>query len=272
MELRPVAGALGAEVHGLDVRKLTPEIEDGLRAALDRYQVLFFRDQPLEPAHHRALARVFGPPRPHPAYPTIEGYDELSILEVTPEAEPTIDTWHTDMTFMAEPPRGTVLHGVVIPDYGGDTLFASIGAAFESLSDRMQRLVDGLEAEHSFEWGFRHSLGAPGGRERLAEAVLAHPPVRHPVVSRHPSTGRPSLFVNRLFTTRILGLSERESRSILELLCDHIVTPEHTCRFRWAPDSIAIWDNRATQHRPINDFWPGHRRMQRITIAGGRPR
>lgn len=272
MELRPVAGALGAEVRGVDVRELTPELAESLRAALGHHQVLFFRDQALAPAEHRALARVFGEPQPHPAYPTIEGFDELSILEVTPEAPPTIDTWHTDMTFMAHPPLGTVLHAVVVPEAGGDTLFASLGAAFESLSDRMQRLVDGLEAEHSFEWGFRHSLAAPGGRERLAEAVAANPPVRHPVVRRHPETGRAGLFVNRLFTTRILGLRESESRAILDLLCDHIVTPEHTCRFRWAPDSIAIWDNRATQHRPVNDFWPAHRRMQRITIAGDRPR
>lgn len=271
MELRRVAGSLGAEVLGLDARDLSSADGEALRSALREHQVLFLRDQPLEPAHHRALAEVFGEPLPHPAYPTIEGFPELSVLEVTPAERPRIDTWHTDMTFMTEPPLGTVLHGVVIPEAGGDTLFASLGAAFDSLSDRMQRLVDGLESEHSFAWGFRHSLAAPGGFERLADAVAANPPVRHPVVRRHPATGRKGLFVNALFTTRILGIPESESRAILDLLYDHIVLPEHTCRFSWAPHSIAIWDNRAVQHRPVNDYWPAHRRMQRITIAGDRP-
>ena len=273
MQFEPVAGNIGALVTEVDLTtSLSDDAAETLRAGLASHQVLFFRDQPLTPAAHRALARIFGDTQPHPAYPTIDGYPELSILEVTPEAPPKIDTWHTDMTFMERPPLGTVLQGIIIPPAGGDTLFASLGAAFDSLSPALQRLVDGLVAVHSFEYGFRHSLAEPGGRERLADAVAQNPPVRHPVVRRHPVTERPMLFVNPLFTTSIDGLSEREGRQLLDLLYAHIPKPEHTCRFRWRPNSVAIWDNRATWHRPINDFWPALRRMQRITIAGDRPR
>jgi taurine dioxygenase len=272
MELHPVAGSIGAEVSGLDLtRSLSESACAALSEALARHQVLFFREQPISPAAHRALARAFGEPAPHPAYPTIEGYPELSILEVTPDAPPKIDAWHTDMTFMECPPLGSILHGVIIPPVGGDTLFASLSAAFDSLSDRLRSFVDGLVAEHSFAHGFRHSLAEPGGAERLRHAVAANPPVHHPVVRTHPVTGRKLLFVNALFTTRIVGMRESESRALLDLLYAHIVEPEHTCRFRWQKDSIAIWDNRATQHRPVNDFWPGLRRMQRITVRGDRP-
>ena len=273
MEFEPIAGALGAEVAGLD---LTAPLDDDarteLRGALATHQVLFFRDQPMSAQNHRDLAHVFGETQPHPAYPTVDGYPELSILEVTPDAPPKIDTWHTDMTFMERPPLGSILHGKIIPPAGGDTLFASLGRAFDTLSEATRRMVDGLVAEHSFAYGFRHSLAEPGGQERLGATVRANPPRQHPVVRRHPVTGRRVLYVNPLFTTRIVGLRESESRGLLELLYDHIKTPEHTCRFRWRPESVAIWDNRATWHRPVNDFWPGLRRMQRITIAGDVPR
>lgn len=273
MEFLRVAGALGAEVCGVD---LTHDIEaataDFLRQGLAKHQVLFFRDQALTPANHRALAEVFGATQPHPAYPTVDRYPELSILEVDESAPPKIDTWHTDMTFMERPPLGSLLHAQVIPPFGGDTLFASLGRAYETLNERLRASLEGLEAEHSFAHGFRHSLAERPNDERLKRAVAENPPRRHPVIRTHPVTGTKMLFVNRLFTTRILGLAEAQSDALLQMLCDHIVLPEHTCRFRWQPLSLAIWDNRATQHRPINDYWPGHRRMQRITVAGDIPR
>ncbi|MEL6177700.1 MAG: TauD/TfdA family dioxygenase, partial [Myxococcota bacterium] len=185
---------------------------------------------------------------------------------------PKIDSWHTDMTFLQEPPLGSILHGVIIPPTGGDTMWASLSAAYNALSPAMQALLDGLEAIHDFAWGFRHSLAEPGGRERLAAMLDANPPRRHPVVRTHPESGKKGLFVNPLFTTRILGLTEPESDALLAFLYRHMVTPEFTCRFRWEPDSVAFWDNRITLHRPVNDYWPGHRRMQRITITGDRPR
>jgi taurine dioxygenase len=269
----PLAGALGAEVSGIDLRQ---PIDDATFAALEagllQHQVLFFRDQPIGPDHHRALARRFGEPVGHPAYPHIDGYPEINVLESTAENPTKIDTWHTDMTFMERPPLGSILRGRIIPTHGGDTMFASLFAAYDGLSDRMQRYLDGLSALHAFAHGFRHSLAEPGGWDRLGEAVRANPPVRHPVVRTHPRSGRKALFVNRLFTTHIDGLSEAESTAVLNFLYEHLETPEYNCRFRWTPDAIAFWDNRATLHRPVNDYFPAHRLMERITIGGDRPR
>ncbi|NVB40504.1 taurine dioxygenase [Pseudenhygromyxa sp. WMMC2535] len=273
LEIHPIAGPLGAEIHGVDLRApLEPALVEQLRAALLEHQVIFFRDQPLSPSDHAAFARSFGEPALHGAYTHVEGFPELTILEVTPESPPKIDTWHTDMTFMECPPLGSILRARVIPPRGGDTMWASLFAAWEGLSDRLQRYLDGLEAVHDFRHGFRHSLAEPGGEARLREMISAHSPVRHPVVRTHPESGRKALFVNRLFTTRLVGLSERESDAMLAMLFEHLETPEYSCRFRWRPDSIAFWDNRATLHRPVNDFWPAHRRLERITIAGDLPR
>ncbi len=273
LAFHPLAGALGAEVSGIDLRQ---PIDDALFAALEagllEHQVLFFRDQAIEPSHHRALARRFGEPVPHPAYASIDGFAEINVLESTAEHPTRIDTWHTDMTFLESPPLGSVLRGRIIPARGGDTMFASLFAAWEGLSERMQRYLDGLAAWHSFAHGFRHSLAEPGGWERLGAAVRANPPVRHPVVRTHPRSGRRALFVNRLFTTHIEGLREAESDALLRFLFAHLETPEFSCRFRWTPEAIAFWDNRATLHRPVNDFFPAHRRMERITIGGDRPR
>jgi len=269
----PVAGAIGAEVTGIDLREPIDDTTFAtLEAGLLQYQGLFFREQRIGAEHHLALARRFGEPVPHPAYPQVDGFPEINILESTPDKPTRIDTWHTDMTFLERPPLGSILRARIIPAYGGDTMFASLFAAFDSLSDRMQRYLSGLFALHSFAHGFRHSLAEPGGWERLGEAVRANPPVHHPVVRTHPHSGRRALFVNRLFTTHIEGLREAESDAVLGFLFDHLETPEHSCRFHWAEDSIAFWDNRATLHRPVNDFFPAHRRMERITIAGDRPR
>jgi taurine dioxygenase len=272
VSFHPIAGALGAEVRDIDLRV---PLDEPSVAALTRgfveHQVLFFHEQDIGPAEHLALARHFGEPVAHPAYPTVEGFPDINILEVTPAAAPKIDSWHTDMTFLERPPLGSILRARVIPEVGGDTMFASLSAAYEALSDRMQRYLDGLEAVHSFAHGFRHSLAEPGGAERLAPAVAKNPPVRHPVVRTHPVSGRKGLFVNRLFTTMIVGLDERESDAVLNFLFAHLEVPEFACRFRWRPGSIAFWDNRATLHRPVNDYWPAHRRMERITITGDRP-
>ena len=273
----PVAAALGAEVEGIDLREPIDDALFGeLRAGLLEHQVLFFREQDIEPAHHLALARRFGEPVAHPAYETVTGFPQINILEVTTDAPPKIDCWHSDMTFQERPPLGSILRARVVPERGGDTMWASLFAAFDTLSDRMKSYLSGLSAVHSFAHGFRHSLAEPGGAERLSDAVKANPPVRHPVIRTHPDSGRKALFVNRLFTTQLVGehglLDEAESRAILDYLFDHLETPELTCRFRWEPNSIAFWDNRATLHRPVNDFWPAHRKMERITIAGDRPR
>lgn len=273
IEFQPLAVEIGAEVTGVDLRGGLEEAAlEVLRQGLGRYLVLFFRDQRIEPQDHLALARAFGEPVPHPAYPNVEGFPAITVLESTPERPTKIDAWHTDMTFLERPPLGSILRACELPEVGGDTMWASLYAAYEGLSGRMQHYLEGLRASHSFAHGFRHSLAEPGGWQRLAPAIRRHPPVEHPVIRTHPVSGRRLLFVNRLFTTHIVGLGEAESAAILEFLFDHLETPEFSCRFRWRRDSLAFWDNRATLHRPINDYLPAPRRMQRVTIAGERPR
>lgn len=275
MRCEPLTRHIGAVVRDVDLTEpLTDEVVSGLRQALLTHEVIFFRGQAIEPQHHRALAQAFGEPVPHGAYPHVEGFVEVNILENDPRTQttpPKIDSWHTDMTFLERPPLGSILHGVIIPPAGGDTMWSSLSAAYRALSDRMKAYLEGMEAVHDFSYGFRHSLAEPGGRERLAQMVRDNPPRRHPVIRTHPESGKKVLFVNPLFTTRLVGVPEAESDAILSFLYEHMVTPEFTCRFVWEPDSIAFWDNRVTLHRPVNDYWPGHRRMQRITIKGDRP-
>ncbi len=272
MQIRRVAGALGAEITGLDLSsELTAETATALRSLLNEYEVLFLRDQAIDPRQQRALAAVFGPLQTHPAYGTVPDLPEVMILESTRENPSKIEVWHSDMTFRQHPPSVTVLRGMLIPEVGGDTLFASMTSAYDALSQGMQRYLDGLFAVHDFAQGFKESLAEPGGRERLANALAENPPVRHPVVQTHPETGKKALYVNALFTSHIEGLPPLESSALLGFLCEHAVLPEHTCRFRWAQDSIVLWDNRSTQHKPVNDFLPASRRLHRVVSEGDHP-
>ena len=270
--VQPLACALGAELSGVDLTlELSPKIFKELRLLLVEYEVVFFRDQDISPAQHRSLAASFGPLQTHPAYNTVEGFPEITILESTAENPSKIEAWHSDMTFREHPPLGTVLRSKIIPAQGGDTLWASMTAAYDGLSTPMQKFLADLTAEHDFSYGFKESLAEPGGRDRLAQAVADNPPVIHPVIRTHPESGKKVIFVNSLFTTRILELNNGESEDVLKFLFEHVVTAEYSCRFRWAPNSIAIWDNRSTQHKPINDYFPAHRMLQRITIDGDIP-
>lgn len=267
-----MAGALGAEINGINLSKdLTPKVKAEIRKLLLKHQVIFFRNQDISHATHKELAEIWGPLQTHPAYRTVPGYPEITILESLPEKPTKIDTWHTDMTFLQHPPVATFLRGRVIPPKGGDTVFSSMTAAYQALSEPMKKMLDGLTAVHDFSYGFKESLAEPGGRERLAQAVADNPPVIHPVIHKHPETGEKLIFVNKLFTTKIQELSKAESTAILEFLYQHIVTDEFTCRFSWEVNSIAIWDNRATQHKPINDYFPQHRALERTVIYGDNP-
>lgn len=271
-DVTPLAGALGAEIAGIDLSQdLLPEQVTSLRELLNEHEVIFFRDQDISPSRQHALASCFGPLQSHPAYETIDGFPEITILESTADKPTKIEAWHSDMTFRQHPPMATILKSVITPPRGGDTLWSSMTVAYQALSAPMQRLLEGLVAVHDFSWGFKESLAEGGGRERLAGAVAANPPVRHPVVRTHPETGKKVLFVNSLFTTHIEGLRPAESRAILDFLYRHVVTDEFTCRFHWRRHSIAIWDNRSTQHKPVNDYFPAHRRMERITVDGDLP-
>ena len=265
---------MGAFVHHVDLADIlsSPDLLREIRRLAVQYEVLFFRDQHAEPAVLQAFAETFGEILDHLAYPTIADAPHVQILESTPENPSKIEMWHSDMTFSATPPSFTILHGKTIPEFGGDTLWASATAAYEALSSQLQHFLDGLTAVHDFRHGFAESLAEPGGPERLANAIAANPPVEHPLVRTHPETGKKALFVNRLFTTRIKQLSPHESRSVLEFLYQHIVTEEFTVRLNWQPDTVAIWDNRSTQHKPVNDYFPQARRLHRVTIKGDTPR
>jgi len=272
MYVERIAGALGAEIHGMDLNRPMPEdLKAEIRNLLNEHEVLFFRDQHIEPVQQRDLAGIFGPLQTHPAYRTVDGLPEVMILESNRENPSKIEVWHSDMTFRKHPPSVSVLRGIVIPEIGGDTLWASMTAAYAALSPGMQQYLEGLIAVHDFSFGFRESLAEPGGRERLAQAVADNPPVRHPVIQVHPETGKKVLFVNALFTTHIEGIPPLESAEVLRFLFAHAALPELTCRFRWQPNSIAIWDNRSTQHKPVNDFFPATRRLHRVVSEGDRP-
>ena len=272
-QVRKAAGALGAYVGGVSLADVARD--DALYARIHRlalrHQVLFFRDQRIEPRDFQAFARCFGTVLGHPAYPIVAGTEDVQILESTPEVPTKIEEWHSDMTFSATPPTFTLLHGQIIPEFGGDTLWASALAAYDALSAPLRRMLDGLRAVHDFRHGFRESLAEPGGEERLAGAVAANPPVSHPVIRRHPETGARGIYVNPLFTTHIEGLTNPESRDILNFLYRHQVTPEFTVRLSWEPNTAVIWDNRSVLHKPVNDFFPQHRKLHRVTIAGDRP-
>ena len=272
LNIKPLSGCIGAEIHGIDLTKpITHELYIQLRECLVEYEVIFFRDQAITPAQQHALASMFGPLQSHPAYQTVEGFPEISILESTADKPTKIECWHSDMTFRQHPPLATVLRAQVVPDKGGDTLWASMTAAYRGLSKSMQDFLSTLTAVHDFSYGFKESLAEPGGQQRLAQALVDNPPVRHPVIRIHPESCKSVIFVNELFTRHIEGLSRSESDALLAFIFEHIRTPEYSCRFAWQPDSIAIWDNRSTQHKPINDYFPAHRRLERITIDGDLP-
>lgn len=267
------AGALGAFVGNVDLARIVDDADllGEIRRLAVEHEVLFFEDQAVSPEVFGAFARAFGEVLPHPAYATVEGAPDVQILESTAENPSKIEAWHSDMTFSATPPSFTLLHGRIIPAYGGDTLWASATAAYDALSPAFKTLLEGLTAVHDFRHGFRESLAEPGGEERLAPAIAANPPVAHPLVRTHPETGKKSLYVNPLFTSHISQLDAAESSAVLEFLCRHIVTDEFTVRLAWRRDTVAIWDNRSVQHKPVNDFFPQHRLMHRVTIKGDRP-
>ena len=272
MKTKLIAGALGAEISGIDLTgEVTAADYRAIRALLVEYEVIFFRNQNVSPAQQHALASSFGPLQSHPAYATLPEFPEITVLESTADKPSKIECWHSDMTFRLHPPMGTVLRSKIIPDKGGDTCFASMTAAYDGLSSQMQTFLSGLDAVHDFSYGFKESLAEEGGRERLAQAVADNPPVVHPVIRTHPESGKKVIFVNALFTTHIVGLPADESRAILQFLYQHCITPEYTCRFSWDVDCIAMWDNRSTQHKPINDYFPAHRSLERIVIDGDRP-
>lgn len=273
IEIQPLAGALGAEIFGLD---LAAELEDETVAAIRRtwlqYGVVFFRDQNLTPDRFLALARRFGRAVEYPFVKGIEGYPEIiPVLKLENERVNFGGIWHSDTTYLDVPPMATMLVAREVPPYGGDTMFANQYLAYESLSEGMRRLIDPLVGVNSSAKADVSQTREDRMRDNAPAAAPKDYVAEHPVVRTHPETGRKALYVNVAHTVRFAGMTESESAPILAFLFAHQVKPEFTCRFRWRPGSIAFWDNRCVQHNPINDYH-GHRRLlHRVTLAGERP-
>ncbi len=268
LELREVTPYCGAEVHGLDLSQpLDKGAVDALKTALAEHCVLFFRDQRMTPEQHKALGRHFGELHLHPAWPRLlEGHPEIMEIYSDQHTKRIAgEDWHSDVSCDSEPPLGTILHMLEVPPVGGDTLFANMYAAFESLSTSMQRFLEGLTAVHDGERTYR------GRYQDMTEEGKTYPRSEHPVVRTHPVSGRKALFVNRIFTTRIVALAQPESDAVLQMVFGHLEQPEFQCRFRWQPDSVAFWDNRCTQHHAMWDYYPHRRRGLRVTIKGDEP-
>jgi taurine dioxygenase len=278
IQVRPVSGALGAELSGVDLgRALAPEALAAIRAALLEHAVIFFRDQELSPDSQIAFARHFGELDVHPIVEGLPDHPELLRVH-KPAGEPASfgTGWHTDNSFFACPSLGTVLYASVVPPYGGDTLFASMTRAWDALSERMQELLSGLMAVHSAARAYDPAVtgeakygGGAAMKYRHSDVVTRE--VVHPLVRTHPETGRKGLFANPMFTLRIEGLRPAESDALLGFLFEHATRPEFTCRFRWQRGSLAFWDNRCVQHYALDDYREFERVMLRVTIAGDRP-
>jgi taurine dioxygenase len=272
LAVRPVSAAVGAEILGLDLADtLSAATIDAIRQALFQYGVVFFRDQKLTPEQHIAFARRFGEINVNRFFKTVDGYPMIAEVRKEPEQTGNIGGgWHTDHSYDQAPAMGSILYAREVPETGGDTLFASMYAAYDALSDGLKRTLDGLQALHSS----RHVFGveAYAGRGDLKGRYLnpeaATQDAIHPVVVRHPGSGRKALYVNAAFTMRIVGWTDEESRPLLQYLYQHAARPEFTYRFQWREGSLAFWDNRCTWHYALNDYH-GHRRLlHRITVEG----
>ena len=284
IDVRPLAGEIGAEIHGVDLREpLEPAIVAEIRQTLLQWKVVFFRDQPLTQAQHVAFGRQFGEVTPaHPTLPAaFPEQPEILLLDNQAfakqehedggrrEVPAVASLWHTDVTFVPNPPMGSILRGVVVPPYGGDTQWTNLVTAYEALSAPLQRLCDELHAVHqNFLHMTRGELSSTLRKQFMSREIRSV----HPVVRVHPETGEKALFVNPNFTSHIVELTRAEGAHLLALLYEEIAQAPHTCRFRWEPNSVAFWDNRATCHIVPTDIPRGmHRSMQRITIAGDVP-
>lgn len=270
LDVRPVAGVVGAEIRGVDLAALDDATTAAIRDAWLEHLVLFFRDQALEPEEFLGFARRLGEPARYPFVPGIEGFPE--IIEVKKLPHETVNfggIWHSDTVYLDRPPMASMLVAREIPPHGGDTEFANMYAALDALSPDLQQVLRGLRAVHS---SARADVSKTR-EDRLAEHegdAQEYESV-HPVVRTHPETGRGALFVNIAHTVRFDGWTEEESRPLLEFLFAHQVRAEFTCRFRWEVGSVAVWDNRCAMHNPINDYHGHLRRMHRITLAGDVP-
>jgi taurine dioxygenase len=271
IETRPMSGAVGAEILGIDLsRALDDSDVEELRAAFNEYGVIFFREQNLTPEQHIAFAERFGQININRFFKAAPGYPQIAEVRKEPDQKTNIGGgWHTDHSYDQVPALGSILLAREVPPFGGDTLFASMSHAYEALSDGLKRTLERLRAVHSS----RHVFGAASeyvknSGDRLGNTDNATQDASHPVVMRHPATGRKTLYVNPGFTLHFEGWTVAESKPLLDFLYAHAARPEFQTRFRWREGSIAFWDNRATWHFAINDYHGERRLMHRITLEG----
>jgi taurine dioxygenase len=271
ISILPLNPVIGAQLDGFDLGADLSDEEVGIiKDALNEYQVVFFRDQDITPEQQLAFGRRFGELHVHPSVrgkPRSEWSELLSVHADANTARIVGDKWHTDVSCDEKPPFASVLHLRIVPESGGDTLFSSMYAAYEALSDPLKQMLGSLTATHD---------GAPNYadralRNRQKQPGRIDPIAVHPVIATHPFTGRKTIYVNSVFTVRINELSEAESEAVLKFLFAHVARPEFQCRFHWQPNSIAFWDNRAVQHYAVWDYYPAVRSGQRVTIRGDRP-
>lgn len=269
MVVRPLTPVIGAEIKNIDLGGSLSEANvELIREVLHRYQVIFFRDQDITVEAQKYLGEIFGELVAHPNDPGLEGHPEVMIIHADKSSKRIAgERWHSDVSCTDEPPMGSILRIFQIPEYGGDTLFSSMYAAYDGLSEIMKEFLGELTAIHDgtpYYTSVNRKIGRDdGGKE--------YPQAEHPVIRTHPETGRRGIFVNEIFTTDIVGLEKSESDLILGFLFDHVKKPEFQCRFRWEKDSIAFWDNRCTQHLAMWDYWPEVRSGYRVTVRGDKP-
>ena len=269
---KPITPTIGAEIQGLDLREgLDVRVQAWVADQLVKYKVIFFRDQNISAQQHLDFARQFGTLETHPVNPK-EGFPEMLVLHNDSDRPPS-DTaiWHSDVTWRPQPSLGSILIARKVPEIGGDTLFANMEAAYESLDDGVRAAIDKLRAVHRFEPMRQYLLQTGADTQQMAKFEKKYPAVTHPIVRTHPVTGRKSIYVNALFTVGIEGMTDTQAQPLLETLFATAARPEHQCRFQWRESSIAFWDNRAAQHYATADYYPNERLMERATIVGDTP-
>ncbi len=275
IDIRPVAGALGAEITGVNLASdLSNEAFDRVHQAFLDHQVIFFRNQhDLTPEAHKAFGRRFGSLNIHPYVAGMKDHPEIMEIIKEPEEKTNFGGgWHTDMSFLEAPAIGSILHAIEVPPFGGDTLFASQRTAYEALSDGLKETLSGLTAIHSAKGEYGPKGQSALGRQSMETKEAADAPeYEHPVVRTHPETGLKGLYVNPAFTMRFAGWTRRESRPLLNYLFEHSRQEQFTCRFRWEAGSVAFWDNRCTWHFALNDYQGQRRHMRRVTVNGDKP-
>ena len=266
-KVEAITPVIGASISGISLNQdLKSDTVEKIYNALIKYQVIFFREQNLTPESHLKLAKRFGDIDPgHPVYPHVEGFQSIVLLKNDESSRPDTNDWHKDLTFKSNPPFASILHGVSVPKIGGDTLWASMSAVYDSLTDGWKEDLEGLEAIHDMGT-FRNDFYKEGGINSVNSALKKVGSAVHKVIEKHPISGKKYLNVNQSFTRNILNVSQGASDHILQFLFQLLARPEFQVRFHWQNNSVAIWDNRITQHYAVNDYLPNSRHMQRVTI------